>query len=116
MVCFFYKKPAKRIADASSKQIFEFPNPRGKSHPTEKPWQLAAHYVSNSSSPGDLVLDPFAGSGSTAIAAEETGRKWLTCELDKEFAATATERVQKHVYGVGFVCNENQTPAEDMLA
>lgn len=93
MVCFFYKKPAKRIVNAGSKQIFEAPNPRDKRHPTEKPIELMQHYIENSSAVGDLVLDPFAGSGSTAIAAQRLGRRWLSIEMDPVFYYGAAARI-----------------------
>lgn len=82
LVCFFYKKPAKKINNAGSKQIFEFDNPKNKRHPTEKPVELIAHYIENSTQPDEIVLDPFAGSGSSAIAAQLTGRRWISFESD----------------------------------
>jgi site-specific DNA-methyltransferase (adenine-specific) len=99
LVCFFYKKPAKRIVNAGSKQIFEAPNPRDKRHPTEKPVELMQHYIENSSAVGDLVFDPFAGSGSTAIAAQSAGRRWLSIELDPVFYYSAAARILEY-------CNE----------
>lgn len=91
--CLFYKRPAVRIRDAGSKQIFEADNPRNKRHPTEKPVELMQHYVLNSSDPGDIVLDPFAGSGSTAMACEATGRRWISVECDPVYYYAAVGRV-----------------------
>lgn len=84
-VLFLYKKPAKPINDCGSKQIFRCNNPRNKRHPTEKPVELMEHYVLNSSNPGDVVLDPFAGSGSTLVAAQQNNRRWIGCEIDPIF-------------------------------
>lgn len=53
---------------------------RGKIHPTEKPSRLAEIMIETSSNPGDLVLDPFAGSGSTGVAAKKLGREYLLIE------------------------------------
>lgn len=96
-VVLFYKPPAKTIANCGSKQIYEARNPTGKDkrHPTEKPVEVMRHYIENSSKPGDIVLDPFAGSGSTAVAAQESGRRWITCELDEKFAEVARERLER---------------------
>jgi site-specific DNA-methyltransferase (adenine-specific) len=55
-------------------------------HPTMKPIILIAKLMSNSSLNGDIVLDPFAGSGSTMIAAEQLGRSARLIELDPEYA------------------------------
>lgn len=96
-ICFFYKKPAKAITNAGSKQGFACKTLRGgtKVHPTEKPVELMRHYIENSSKPGDIVLDPFAGSGSTAVAAKLSGRRFITCELDPHYYLTTLGRLTK---------------------
>lgn len=90
---FLAKRPVKSINDMSSKQGFRAANPRNKAHPTEKPVDLFAHYILNSSNLGDLVIDPFMGGGSLALAAEQTGRRWIGIELDPEYWLTALERI-----------------------
>jgi DNA modification methylase len=47
------------------------------------------------SNPGDLVLDPFAGAGTTAVAAKTLGRRYIAIEVDQAFCAMAAERLQK---------------------
>ena len=91
--CFFYKGAAKRINNCGSKRRFVADNPRNKSHPTEKPVSLMQHYIENSSQEGELVLDPFAGSGSTAVAAQQSGRRWLSMEMDAGFYYAAVARI-----------------------
>ncbi|WP_432745750.1 site-specific DNA-methyltransferase [Methylobacter sp. G7] len=55
-------------------------------HPCEKPLDLMRHIIEASSKPGDVVLDTFVGSGSTAIACRELGREFVGCEMgDVEF-------------------------------
>ena len=54
-------------------------------HPTQKPVELATRGIENSSRPGEVVLDPFGGSGSTLIAAHKTGRRARTMEKDTEY-------------------------------
>lgn len=95
LVCLFYKRPAQRINNAGSKQIFEFDNPRMKRHPTEKPVELIQHYIENSTQQGGLVLDPFAGSGSTAVAAQRVNRRWISCEMDAAYYYPALQRIAK---------------------
>lgn len=51
--------------------------PSKTQHPTEKPWQLAAHFIQLHTKPGDIVLDPFMGSGSTGVAALALGRRFI---------------------------------------
>lgn len=64
-------------------------------HPTMKPVPLMERAISNSSVPGDLVLDPFAGSGSTLIACERTGRRCAALELDPRYADVIMARFER---------------------
>jgi DNA modification methylase len=61
-------------------------------HPTMKPIALCARAIQNSSKPGELVLDPFGGSGSTLIACEQTGRTCFTMEFDPVYADVIVKR------------------------
>lgn len=61
-------------------------------HPTQKPLKLVERIVSASSNPVDLVLDPFAGSGSTLIACEKLGRKCVTIEMDDKYIQGIVDR------------------------
>jgi site-specific DNA-methyltransferase (adenine-specific) len=58
------------------------------------PEQLLGRIIRVSSSPGDVVLDPFAGSGTTLAVAKKLGRKWMGCELSEEYVRAATERLE----------------------
>ena len=62
-------------------------------HPTQKPQELCEMLVRQYTNRGECVLDPFAGSGSTAAAAKATGRHFLACELDAAFHAAAVDRL-----------------------
>lgn len=66
-----------------------------KKHPTEKPSSLIGILVTNSSNTGDVVLDPFMGSGSCGVACLETGRKFIGCEIDKKYFDVAVERIKE---------------------
>ncbi len=65
-------------------------------HPTMKPVALVERALENSSRPSSVVLDPFAGSGTTAIACERTGRKARLVELDPRYADVAVRRWQSY--------------------
>ena len=71
--------------------------PSADQHPTEKSPRLAQHFIGLHSKPGDVVLDPFCGSGSTLDAANRMGRKWVGIELDGQFCAMANERMRRAV-------------------
>ena len=94
-IVFFGKPPAKAINNCGSKQGFAVRNIPGadRLHPTEKPVALVQHYIETSSQPGDLVFDPFAGSGSTALAAIASGRRWISCEIDPVYFLAASLRI-----------------------
>jgi site-specific DNA-methyltransferase (adenine-specific) len=59
-----------------------------RGYPTEKPVPLLTELIAQASSPGELVLDPFCGSGNTGQAARKLGRRALLCDADADFAAT----------------------------
>ncbi len=66
-----------------------------KLHPTQKPLGVLLPLIKSFSKPGDMVLDPFAGSGSTCVAAKAVGRQYLGIELDKNYHRIGNERLQK---------------------
>jgi len=66
-------------------------------HPTQKPEPLIEWIMKYWSFEGDLVLDPFLGSGTTAIVAEKLGRRWIGIEIDENYCKIAKERLEKVV-------------------
>jgi site-specific DNA-methyltransferase (adenine-specific) len=62
-------------------------------HGCQMPEQLLGRIIRTSSNPGDVVLDPFAGSGTTLAVAKKLGRRWIGCELSEEYVRAATERL-----------------------
>lgn len=77
-------------------QILEFAYDKEKYHPTQKPVELFEYLIRTYTNEGDLVLDNCAGSGTTAIAAENCGRKWVCIEQLEEYANKAVERILNH--------------------
>lgn len=67
--------------------------PENTNHPTQKPEKLIARLILASSNPGDVVLDPFLGSGTTVTVAKKLGRLSCGIELDEEYAAIAAKRL-----------------------
>jgi len=62
-------------------------------HPTQKPEELLRKLILASSKEGDLVLDPFSGSGTSIVVAEQLKRRWLGCDLNPEYNSWAIERI-----------------------
>ena len=83
-----------RLHDRTQNDVWEIPRPtRSPEHPTMKPVPLVARSLTNSSHAGDLVFEPFLGSGTTAVAAEQTGRACLGVDLEPKYAAVTLERL-----------------------
>ena len=80
--------PGKRPRDVASGEMI---------HPTEKPVGLLTSLVNAVTKPGDLILDPFAGSGSTLVAAKKSGRRFIGVELDDEYYEKARRRTEEVV-------------------
>ncbi|MGH2966123.1 MAG: DNA modification methylase [Solirubrobacterales bacterium] len=80
----------------SETSVFEVDRPRAsREHPTMKPVELIERALLNSSRRGSVVLDPFAGSGSTLVACERTGRKAHLVELDPRYCDVVCERWER---------------------
>ena len=90
-----WKKKGKHKWYAGRKEtsVWEFEKPKKNAdHPTMKPIALLAYPIKNSSMTNSLVLDPFAGSGSTLIACEQTGRICYAIELDEKYCDVIVKR------------------------
>ena len=108
---FMYKGRARTITDPGSKQLTGCPQVdvsdkyipkhhfeggrRPSPHPTEKPVALMTHWLTNSTDIGDLIIDPFMGSGSTIVAAARTGRAAIGIEKDPKWFEVACARVKE---------------------
>ena len=68
--------------------------PENTAHPTQKPEKLLAKLILASSDPGGIVLDPFAGSGSTAVTAKKLGRRFVAIERSEQYCAWAEKRLE----------------------
>jgi site-specific DNA-methyltransferase (adenine-specific) len=84
---------------AKPKDVFDIPttcNGMGQStpHPTQKPEEVVRKFVLASSHEGAMVIDPFSGSGTTAVVAEQLNRYWMACDLDPQYNQWAIERLK----------------------
>lgn len=96
-VGFFFKGKAFSINDCSSKQGIHIAQVDESAHPTEKPVLLMKHYVMNSTQPGETVIDPFCGSGTTGVAAIRAGRKFVGIERDPRWFEVARQRMEAEI-------------------
>jgi len=81
----------------TARNIYSEMPPRDRVHPNEKPINMMRHFIRLHTKPGDLVIDPFMGSGTTGVAAIQLGRRFIGMELDETHFATASERIAEAV-------------------
>lgn len=95
-VIFCRKWKAKYINNiGASKTVHKIDNILGnKVHPTEKPIALMDIYILNSSNDGDIVFDPFMGSGTTGYSAVSNNRRFIGMEIDTDYFQIAKERIE----------------------
>ncbi|WP_028082237.1 DNA-methyltransferase [Dolichospermum circinale] len=84
---------------AKPKDVIEIPttcNGMGETtpHPTQKPEELLRKFILASSQEGDLIIDPFSGSGTTIVVAEQLNRRWMGCDLNIEYNNWAIQRLE----------------------
>lgn len=91
--CVFGRFPKAAFNEHCKNTVFRYPCGRNKIHPTQKPEELIEKLVLASSNAGDLVLDPFSGSGTTAVVCKKNNRNFIGFELDKEYYDKAVDRI-----------------------
>lgn len=81
----------------------------GKSqvHQNQKPVDLIVQCINKHSDPGDIILDPFMGSGTTAVACLCTGRNYIGFELDEKYCSVARKRIEQEVAEMEMKANES---------
>lgn len=96
--------------DRRQSTVLDFVKPvSSPDHPTMKPVALFQYLIANSTNPGDIVLDSFAGSGTTALACERLGRRARLVEIDPHYCDVIRRRWAESVHGGG--CDwESLTP------
>lgn len=95
---FFREKGVKLYGTAETKATFyvqpiNMVDKKRFQHPTIKPLNIIQNLIINSSKPGDIVLDPFVGSGTTAVAARNLGRQYIGFEINEKYYKIATNRL-----------------------
>lgn len=86
-----------RLPEHPVPDVIDFPYTGNKMHPTQKPVEALKPLIESFTKPGDLVLDPFCGSGSTLEAAQQLGRDWTGIELSGRHYQTASKRLAQPI-------------------
>ena len=95
----FRKGKYKKLEKFGTKTVFDVNMPRGidKLHPTEKPTGFIEKILIDTTKSGDLIIDPFMGSGSTCMACVNTNRRFIGIELDDGYFNIAKKRIEDAV-------------------
>ena len=91
----WFKKRGATFNTHCKHNVFEFPTGRSKIHPTEKNHELLKDLILDNSNEGDIIFDPCAGSLAHCLVAKENGRRYVGCELNKEYFDSGIERLNK---------------------
>lgn len=91
----YFKKRGAVFNEHYKNSVVRFPNGSSKIHPTQKPLKLFEYLIEVSSNQGDLVCDPFVGSGTTAVAAKKLNRKFIVGDINPEFVEITKRRVSE---------------------
>jgi site-specific DNA-methyltransferase (adenine-specific) len=112
----FFEKGKRRLNDLGIADIITVPRIRG-GYPAEKPAEVAEVLIGQSSAPGDVVADPFMGSGSVGVAAARLGRRFLGNDLNPEAVHIASQRLRElgAVSGPAAVVRERMPDQRDLL-
>lgn len=95
--------------------IFAFMPPRERDHPNEKPVEMVEHFLQLHSLPGQMVLDPFMGSGTTIVACQKLGRAGIGIEIDPEYFDIACRRVDEAMRQPDLFVKTASAPVQESL-
>jgi site-specific DNA-methyltransferase (adenine-specific) len=111
----FFEKGKRRLNDLGTPDVMSVPRIRG-GYPAEKPPEVAEVLIRQSSQPGEVVADPFMGSGSVGVAAARLGRRFLGNDLNPEAVQLAAQRLRAFaIAGVPAVVETGRQPDQPDL-
>ena len=106
MIVFATQGKRKLYSDKRPFNVLDYDRVENSEHPTQKPKELLKELIINSTKEGQVILDYFAGSGSTLIASKEVKRKWLGIEKEEEYVDIIKSRTKK------YVLQDNKAPGD----
>ena len=95
-MCIFISN-GKKLNGNREPNIMKFTKTHNELHPTEKPTFLMQYLISKSSNENDLILDPFLGSGTTAVACKHLKRNFIGIEISEEYCEIARQRLRQDI-------------------
>jgi len=104
--CIFARKAGATFNGSCLSPLWRGPTQPDEKHPTTKPGWLMRRLIEASSDPGDIVLDPFMGSGTTLRAAKDLGRKAIGIEIEEKYCEIAAKRLAQEVLGFEALAGE----------
>ena len=110
----FIKKPGKQMRSLWAIGTPQAEEKQFGKHPTQKPLDLLERIILAASNKGDIILDPFMGSGTTGIAALRHGREFIGIELDEEYYKVACTRILDEIKDIPLQLFEDETWKEQM--
>lgn len=114
-ILYAWKKGGHKFYGGFQTSILEFPKPQKSDlHPTMKPVLLIVRLIENSSQAGDLLYEPFSGSGTTIIAAEQTGRRCYAMEISPHYVDVAVRRWQQFTGKVAILEGTGESFPKDL--
>lgn len=96
-------EPFNFLSQSEMKNVQEYNLQKVTNHPTEKPVEIVSRFINISSNVGDLVLDPFLGSGTTAYCAKKLNRKCIGIEIKEKYCEIAAKRCSQGVFDLSMV-------------
>lgn len=101
-IAFMHRKDAKPTWHGGGRAgVWTFPVEQGQGHPTAKPLAMVGDWVRLFTNPGDVILDPFAGSGTTLRASLDNGRRAIGVELEERYCEVIARRLAQGVLDLG---------------
>ena len=91
----FFQKGRRLINGRRDSNVFEFNRTRNELHPTQKPVDMTEYMLSKFSDEGNVILDPFMGSGTTGVACVNTNRNFIGMELSDKYFEIAERRIRQ---------------------
>ena len=92
--CIYARKGNRKLNDGRDSNVLRFTRTNNELHPTQKPVDLISFLCRKSSEQGGVVIDPFGGSGTTAIACKQLNRKFIVIEKEQKYVDIANERLR----------------------
>ena len=97
LILFLTKRKPRKLMRGDCYNVIKWPSVRDRQHPVQKPVEVCHQFITASCDIGDTVLDPFMGSGTTLVAAQQLGRRAIGIEIEEKYCEIAVLRLAQEV-------------------